>query len=405
MKLNTVKSLVDVKQSTRVARAAGEMIGEGRPGYRRCTTCIMDTTDPWITFDEHGLCSHCLKVDEIKKRWNPQGDAHALEQLVEQVKRDGKGQDYDVVLGLSGGVDSSYVTYLCKQFALRALIIHVDTGWNSELAVKNIENLVKFGGFDLDTLVVDWEEMQDLQLAFFRAGVPNQDIPQDHAIYAGFIRRAARHRVRWTFIGTNYACESILPVSWGYDNKDLRHILDIHRRFGQRRLRQFPRLSYIENALRYQIFHGLKVAAPLNLVAYNKATAMQTLERDAGWRYYGGKHYESRFTKFFQAWYLPSKWGYDKRLAHLSSLVVSGQMGRAEALEEFRNGALPTEEIEADKDYMARKLGVEREEFENLMRIPNTPHSAYAITARWKRRLIGIGAKVMKSLRGSRAAR
>lgn len=341
----------------------------------------MDTTDPWITFDVQGRCHHCLQVDRFKQRWNPEGDPAALEQLIERIKKDGKGQDYDVVSGLSGGVDSSYLAYLTKQFGLRALIIHVDTGWNSELAVKNIENIVSRCGFDLYTHVVDWEEMQDVQYAFLKAGVPNQDIPQDHAIFAGFVRHAAKHRIKWNFSGSNFACESILPKSWGYDNKDLAHIQDIHKRFGRRRLKHFPRLSRWETALRYHLFHGMNTANPLNLVPYRKEDAMKTLEREMGWQYYGGKHYESRFTRFFQAWYLPEKWGYDKRLAHLSSLIVSGQITREGALEELRTNVLPNDEIEADKEYMSRKLGITREAFEDLMNVPLHPHADYRQTS------------------------
>jgi N-acetyl sugar amidotransferase len=360
----------------------------------------MDTTDPWITFDATGRCHHCLRVDDFKRSWNPEGDSKALELLVDGIKKDGKGQDYDVVSGLSGGVDSSYMAYRASTFGLRALIIHVDTGWNSELAVKNIENIVNRCGFDLYTHVVQWEEMQDLQHAFFRSGVPNQDIPQDHAIYAGFVRHAAKHKIKWNFSGSNLACESILPPSWGYDSKDLTHIRDIHRRFGRRPLREFPTLSHAENALRYQLFHGLNTATPLNLMPYNKADAIATLEREVGWRYYGGKHYESRFTKFFQAWYLPTKWGYDKRLAHLSSLVVSGQMTRADALEEFRAGVLPNEEIESDKYYMARKLGITQAAFEELMRVPNTPHEHYARSAAFlPRSLRAMAGRVLRLLR------
>lgn len=365
------------------------IIRRGDPGYRECTTCIMDTTDPWITFTEAGRCCHCVQVDLFKQRWKPEGDASAYARLMERIKRDGRGQDYDVVIGLSGGVDSSYLVYQAKQAGLRTLVIHVDTGWNSELAVKNIENIVNRCGFDLFTHVVDWEEMQDIQHAFFQSGVPNQDIPQDHAITAGFTRNAAKHRVRWAFSGSNLACESILPVSWGYDNMDLRHIRDIHWRFGRRKLRAFPQLSYLTNVVSYQLLRGLKVAKPLDLLPYSKTAAMATLEREVGWRYYGGKHYESRFTKFFQAWYLPTKWGYDKRLAHLSSLVVSGQMTREAALEEFKNGTLPNHEIEADKDYMARKLGISLAEFEELMQAPKRPHEYYRLTPLWIKRVGG----------------
>lgn len=363
------------------------IIQQSETEYRRCTTCIMDTTDPWITFDQRGRCNHCQQVDHYLERWSPGGDEPALQALIERVKRDGQGREYDVVIGLSGGVDSSYLVYQAKQWGLRTLVIHVDTGWNSELAVKNIQNIVTRSGFDLYTHVVDWEEMRDMQLAFFKSGVPNQDIPQDHAITAGFIRFAAKHDVVWAFNGSNLACESILPPSWGYDNMDWRHIHDIHRKFGTRPLKKFPRLPYWENVLRYQLARRLQVAKPLDLVPYRKAEAIATLEREVEWRYYGGKHYESRFTKFFQGWYLPTKWGYDKRLAHLSSLVVSGQMSRDEALDEFERGSLPTAEITADRDYMVRKLGVTPAEFDALMNVPNHPHSRYLMTSRKARRL------------------
>lgn len=358
----------------------------------------MDTTDPWIVFDDTGRCSHCLQVDEFRKRWSPDGNLAEFERLIDRIKVDGRGQDYDVVIGLSGGVDSSYLVYQAKRVGLRTLVVHVDTGWNSELAVKNIENIVHRCGFDLFTHVVDWEEMRDVQYAFFCSGVPNQDIPQDHAITAGFVRNAAKHRVKWAFSGSNLACESILPASWGYDNMDLVHIRDIHRRFGRRPLREFPQLSYFENVLRYQMLRGLKVAKPLDLLPYRKQEAMGVLERELGWRYYGGKHYESRFTKFFQAWYLPTKWGYDKRLAHLSSLVVSGQLSREEALREYEQGTLPTAELEADMEYMARKLGVSRAEFDELMARPKHAHTDYAVTPAWVKRWGGRALGVKRRL-------
>lgn len=385
-----------------INKVENKIIRVAEENYRQCTTCIMDTTDPWITFRDDGRCNHCLRVELFRQRWDPAGNPRALEQLMDQVKRDGRGQDYDVVSGLSGGVDSSYLAVVAKQFGLRMLIIHVDTGWNSELAVSNIENIVNKLGFDLDTYVVDWEEMRDVQLAFFKSGVPNQDIPQDHAITAGFIRCAAKHKIKWRFNGSNLSCESILPAAWGYNNMDLRHIRDIHNRFGTGRLRHFPMLSFTERTLRFQLLHAMNDAQPLDLLPYNKAGAMKTLEREVGWRYYGGKHYESRFTKFFQAWYLPTKWGYDKRLAHLSSLVVSGQMTREAALAEFQFGVLPTAEVEADKDYMASKLAISRADFDGLMQVPNTSHAAYAITPRSVIRALGIVKRFSARIHGFR---
>lgn len=382
--------------------ASGRIIREGEPGYRRCVSCIMDTTDPDITFGEDGRCSHCKKSDAYRRIWDPAGDPVGLELLVERIRRDGRGRDYDAIMGLSGGVDSSFVAHLAKEFDLRVLVIHVDTGWNSELAVKNIENVVNRLGFELATHVVDWEEMQDLQYAFLRSGVPNQDIPQDHAINAGFFKFAARSGAKWSLSGGNFACEGILPQSWGYDAMDLTHIMDIHQRFGRRPLRTFPRMSFFEFGIRHQVLGGLGVARLLNLVRYEKAAAMRILEERLGWRYYGGKHYESRFTKWFQGWYLPTKWGYDKRLAHLSSMVVSGQLTREQALAEFRAGALPTAELEADADYMMRKLGVTPSEFSGLLAVPNTPHSRYRMTPRWQRRALSLGSVAMKRLRGLR---
>jgi N-acetyl sugar amidotransferase len=345
----------------------------------------MDTTDPLIRFDSEGRCNHCLEVDEYLKKWNPDGDPEQLKALVARIRRDGRGQDYDVAVGLSGGVDSSYLAFLAKQLGLRALIIHVDTGWNSELAVKNIENIVNHLGFDLHTLVVNWAEMQDVQYAFFKSGVPNQDIPQDHAITAGFFLSAAQYKIRWAFSGSNLACESILPKSWGYDAMDLRHLEAIHRRFGKRPIVNFPRLSYWQRDFKYNLFHNLKMSTPLNLIPYRLDTAIKTLERELGWRYYGGKHFESRLTKFFQGWYLPVKWGYDKRMAHLSSLVVSGQLSREEALSQLRNGSLPTSELVTEKDFMARKLGLNQAEFEEILQVPNCPHDVYPRTSNLQR--------------------
>lgn len=359
------------------SKIISEMTREGERGYQRCVSCIMDTTDPGISFDADGRCSHCRRVLEAGYGYDPKRHPERLDRLIQRIKVDGRNQDYDVVAGLSGGVDSSYLILKAKEWGLRVLVVHVDTGWNSELAVSNIENLVRHCGFDLLTHVVDWQEMQDLQYAFFKSGVPNQDIPQDHAIFAAFIRSVADQRVRWNFSGSNTACEAILPPAWGYCNRDWRHIRDIHRRFGRRQLRAFPHISHLEHGLRYELFHGLKTARPLNLIDYKKNAAIAELESKAGWRYYGGKHYESRFTKFFQAWYLPTKWGYDKRLAHLSSLIVSGQLTRDEALQESRSGGLQADAVESEKDYMARKLGILRSEFDELMLVPNTPHEAY----------------------------
>ena len=371
-----------------IARKYPHIICEGEAGYQRCSRCIMDTTDPAISFDANGVCNHCLQVDRWKLKWNPEGDPVALEQLMETIKKDGRGRDYDMILGLSGGVDSSYLATLAKEYGLRTLVVHCDTGWNSELAVKNIENIVSKCGFDLVTHVCDWETMRNLQLAFFKAGVPNQDIPQDHAIFASFYATAIKHKIKWTFSGSNYATESILPTAWGYDAMDLKHLLAVNRAFGDFSMAKYPKLSYVRRGM-YQFVHGMRIAKPLNLLDYKKGRAMDVLQESFGWTYYGGKHYESRFTKFFQGWYLPSKWGFDKRLAHLSSLVVSQEITREAALNEFRTGCLPVSDIESDKDYMARKLGLSYADFEELMAVGNVEHHNYASTPSTLKKVLG----------------
>jgi N-acetyl sugar amidotransferase len=370
-----------MSQPLNIARKYPHIICEGELGYQRCTRCIMDTTDPTISFDANGVCNHCLQVDRWKLKWNPEGDSVALEQLMETIKKDGSGKEYDMIMGLSGGVDSSYVAKLAKDFGLRTLVVHCDTGWNSELAVKNIENIVSKCGFDLVTHVVDWETMRNLQYAFFKSGVPNQDIPQDHAIAAVFYGYADKHKVKWSLSGSNFATESILPTAWGYNNLDLKHIQAIHREFGSGKLSKFPTMSYLKYGFYYQMVKGMQIAKPLNLINYKKGEAMKVLQESFEWKYYGGKHYESRFTKFFQGWYLPTKWGYDKRLAHLSSLVAGNEITRDQALNEFSIGTLPIIDIESDKDYMARKLGISDDEFRLLMSVPNQDHLTYDHTS------------------------
>lgn len=363
-------------------------IPPGQPGYRQCSVTIMDTTDPDITFNERGECHYVSHYhDQQLKVWQPEGNPPAFEALLERIREAGRGREYDSILGLSGGVDSSYLAYLTWKHGLRPLVVHTDTGWNSELAVKNIENIVKTCKFDLITHVVDWPEMQDIQRAFFRAAVPNQDMPQDHAIFASFYGLAAKHGIKWVINGSNYACESILPPAWGYDAGDLHHIRAIHRRFGELPIRHFPRMGYARYAIKFLALHRLNIVKPLNLIRYRKDEAIRTLGAEFGWRYYGGKHYESRFTKFFQGWYLPTKFGYDKRLAHLSSLVLNGEITREQALTEMKRDHYPQAELREDMAYLQKKLGVSPVEFERIMALPPRRHEDYPSSQQFLRGL------------------
>jgi N-acetyl sugar amidotransferase len=347
--------------------------------YQICNRCIMDTSDPEIVFDEIGNCNHCNSFYEsASKIWFPNEEgAKKLNAIINEVKQAGLNQEYDCVIGLSGGVDSSYLAYKAKESGLRPLAVHIDAGWNSELAVKNIENIVKKLNIDLYTCVIDWEEMRDLQIAFLRSGVANQDTPQDHAFFAALYGFAVKENIKYVLSGSNHATEFILPSAWGYDAMDSIHLKAIHKRFGKRALKTFPLVNFFDLYINYRYIKKMKVVAPLNYMPYSKNEAIKVLEQKLDWKYYGGKHYESRFTKFFQGYYLPKKFGYDKRKAHLSSLVVSGQMTREEALIEMQKDAYPSEQIEEDKEFIIKKLDLTESEFEDIINIPNTAFSVY----------------------------
>lgn len=346
--------------------------------YQVCARCIMDGSDPEIRFDEQGICNHCRRYEKLDARL-PRGEARntAFHRVVERIRSEGRGKDYDCVVGLSGGVDSSYLAYIAKRAELRPLAVHVDAGWDSELAVKNIEGIVKKLGLDLVTFVVDWDEMRDLQAAFMRAGVPNQDIPQDHAFTAAVLRTTAQYGIRYILSGSNTATESILPRSWGYNALDLHHLKSIHRRFGKRKLRSYPTVGFVSYYFYYPYIKRIRTVRLLNYIEYNKAKAMAVLQQELGWKYYGGKHYESRFTKFHQAHYLPTKFGFDKRRAHLSSLVVSGQLSREEALTQMQEPLYDPRQLQEDKEYVAKKLGIPLKELDQILALPGRSHGEF----------------------------
>lgn len=349
--------------------------------HQTCTTCVMDTSAPEITFDAHGVCHWCRNFKTHTVPWLMPVQAgtrtEAFEAEIAAIKKRGQGKAYDCILGLSGGVDSSYLALIAKQAGLRVLAVHCDSGWNSELAVNNIEHIVKILGFDLDTVILDWEEIRDLQRAFFEAGVPNCDIPQDHAFIAALYRQADKHGITTILSGSNMATEAILPHSWGYDASDLRHLRAIHKKFGRVPLKTFPLIPFWKRYFYYPFVKGIRRHHLLNAVPYNRAEAKAILAKELGWRDYGGKHYESIFTKFFQSYYLVHKFGFDKRRAHLSSLIVSGQMSRDDALKILEQPAFDALTIKDDQDYIAKKLGYTPAQFEGIINAPAVSHSAY----------------------------
>jgi N-acetyl sugar amidotransferase len=372
-----------------------------------CTRCVMDTSDPEIVFDAAGVCNHCHRYEAFKAAL-PSGDeaAAVLSRTVDEIKRLGRGRDYDCMIGVSGGVDSTYTAIKVKELGLRPLAVHFDSGWNSELAVANIEKVVKALDIDLFTYVVDWEEMRDLQLAFLRAGVANADIPTDHGFVAVLYQLAAKHSLRYIISGHNLATESILPRAWGYGSRDLRHIRAIQRQHGNRRvLKRYPQMGLLYDVVYCRMIKRIRKFEILNYLPtpYVKADAMREIETRLGWRYYGGKHYESVFTRFFQAYYLPRRFGFDKRKAHFSSLIVSGQMTRAEALEELTGTTYPPELLEQDRQYVLKKLGISEAEFESIVREPARSHRDYPSNERLISSLFAVR-RVLRGMRGRLAA-
>ena len=364
--------------------------------YRICSNCIMDTSDPGITFDEQGLCDYCRNYYEnIKPNWHPNDkDETIFTSIIEKIKKDGKERDHDCLIGISGGVDSSYVTYLAKEkFGLRPMLFHVDAGWNSQEAVHNIERLVDGLGLDLYTEVIDWPEMKDLQLAFFKSQVPHIDTPQDHVFFAGLYNFAAKNGHKYILTGANYSTECVRePLEWHYHASDLRQIKDIHHRFGQRPLKKFPTADIFKYKIFYRFVKGVRVVKPLNYVPYIKEKAMQELAERFGWQTYAYKHYESRFTRFYEGYWLPKKFGYDKHRAHFSSLILTKQMTREEALTRIAQPAYDEKTIAQDFEYIAKKLDLTVSELQEIMNGKNKTYRDYKNS----KSLINFGTTILR---------
>ena len=367
--------------------------------YQICTNCIMDTSDPGITFDSRGWCDYCNNFHTtIKPDWNTgDGGRLVLEQLADKIKKEGQGKDFDCIIGLSGGLDSSYIAYVAKEkMGLRPLLFHVDAGWNTDQAVGNIEKLVDGLGLELYTEVVNWEEMKDLQVAFLRSGIPDQDLPQDASFFSALYKFARQHNVKHVITGSNLSTECCRePEAWGgYLGIDKQLFGDIHKQFGQRPLDSFPLTDILVSKLYYQKILGMTVHHPLNLVPFVKKEAEDELEQRFGWQRFQHKHHESRFTRFYEDYWLPRKFGFHKRRAHFSSLIMTGQMTREAALARIAKPEMDEHFLKQEFEYVAHKLDLTVEELERIFNEPNKTYRDY----RNKRWLIGLGANVMRWL-------
>lgn len=349
------------------------------PAYRQCKLTVMDNiADPDIYFDEEGVCNyyHEYKIAEQESVLKGEAGRNKLESLVAKIKKDGAGKQYDCLIGLSGGVDSTYVALLIKQYGLRPLAVHLDNGWDSELAVKNVENIITRLGFDLYTLVVNWQEFKDIQLSYLKASVVDIEVVSDHAIFATMYKLAKEKNIGYIISGTNVVTEFIMPPSWLYKKMDYTNLKDIHTRYGKRKIKTYPSYNFTKHVV-YSAFLKLVPISILNYIDYNKAAVKEVIKNELGWRDYGGKHYESIFTKFYQAYILPEKFHIDKRKAHLSTLICSGQISKQDALVELSRPLYDAEELMADKEYVLKKLGLTEAAFDEIMALPPRSHSDF----------------------------
>lgn len=357
----------------------------------------MDTTDSKITFDEKGVCDHCnIFYNDILPNWHTdESGRNELEQIIDRIKKEGKGKDFDCILGISGGIDSSYLLFVvAKEFGLRPLVFHVDAGWNSQIAVNNIEKLIDGLNLDLFTDVINWEEIKDLQLAFFKSGVPHIDVPQDHAFFASMYKYASKYKVKNILTGANYSTECVRnPMEWMYFQSDSIQLKDIHKKFGKKPLKSFPVTNILWHKFYLPYFRGIKVEKPLNYVPYNKEEAMQLLVDKFGWQRYPQKHFESRFTRFYESYWLPKRFGYDVRKVQYSSLILTGQMTRDEALEKLKDPPYDEETATKEFEYVANKLDITLNELQSYMDMPKKTYKDY----KSRESIYLLGAKIMRA--------
>jgi N-acetyl sugar amidotransferase len=355
--------------------------------YQICSKTIMDTTaDPNIVFDQQGICNYVRSYEAMLAVRVPKTEERAKEKLaemVERIKAKGKGKDYDCIIGVSGGVDSTYLAHYVKHvLGLRPLAIHLDNGWDSELAVSNIEKILNKLDIDLYTHVLDWDEFRELQLAFLKASTPDGEIPTDHAITAILYKMAVKYNVKYIVSGTNVKTEGIMPSRWSDGHLDWGYIKYIHKTFGKGKLKTYPHLS-IFSFFNNIVFRRIKKVAILDFIEYDKNKVIEFLEKDLGWQNYGGKHYESIYTRFFQGYILYNKFKIDKRRAHLSTMVCSSMLSRDYALQNIKTDPYPSEAMKReDTDYVIKKLGISEDEFEKIMTMPQKFYTDYPNTTK-----------------------
>lgn len=367
--------------------------------YQICAKTIMDTSDPNIIFDENGISDYYHNFHNvIKPNWNT--DEKGIDNLMsiaKKIKREGVGKDFDCILGLSGGLDSSYAVYVAKEImGLRPLVFHVDAGWNTQQAVGNIEKLIDGLGLDLYTEVINWEEMKDLQVAFLKSQISDQDLPQDYAFFSALYKFAKKNKIKYVLTGSNFSTECCRePEEWGgFPGIDTWLVKDIHSKFGKRPLKTFPLVDILSYKIYYKYVIGMEIFKPLNLIPYWKEDAEKLLAEKFGWEPFQHKHHESRFTRFYEDYWLPRKFGFEKRRAHFSSLILTNQMTRDEALKRISKPEMDESFLKQEFEYVANKLDLTKEQLQEIFEGENKTFRAY----RNKKNIIDLGAKAMRYL-------
>jgi N-acetyl sugar amidotransferase len=365
----------------------------------------MDTSDADINFDDRGICDHCRGFElHVKPKWYPNDEGRAIfSRVIEDIRAAGRGKEFDCIVGMSGGLDSSYMLHLAvTEYKLRPLVFHVDGGWNTDIAVNNIQVLVEKLGLDLYTEVINWREMRDFQLAFFKSGVPHIDIPQDHAFIATLYNFANKNGIKYILNGGNISTECVRnPLEWLYHGTDMLQIRDIIRRFGTVPMKTYPFSSIFNHKIYLRYIRRLRVVKPLDWMPYTKEKAKRELSEIYGWKPYPQKHFESRFTRFFESYWLPERFGYDTRRVQFSSLILTGQMSRADALEQLATPAYDPATIHHEFNFIARKLDVSSEELRSYLTMPKKTYRDYA-NQRW---LFDLGARVLQAIGAEKAVK
>lgn len=368
------------------------------PVSQICSRCVMDTTDPEIIFDDEGVCDHCLGFEQhVRPHWKPNNEGRQIfASVIDDIRVAGRGKQFDCIIGMSGGLDSSYLLHAAvTEFGLRPLVFHVDGGWNTDIAVNNIQCIVDKLGLDLYTEVINWNEMRDFQLAFFKSGVSHIDIPQDHAFIAAMYKFANQHGVKYILNGGNISTECVRnPLAWLYHGTDMAQVRDIIARFGTVPMKTYPFSGILYHKFYLRFLKGMKVVKPLDWMPYEREHAKKTLAEQYGWRVYPQKHFESRFTRFFESYWLPERFGYDTRKVQFSSLILTGQMTRGEALVELSKPAYDPATIDHEFDYIARKLGISSTELRSYFEMPLKTYADYK-NNKW---LFDVGSRVLQAV-------